>query len=362
MDTFAKKCYIVGYETARDTPSIGAAAASGHTLARIWPQLSFCGRSSTLIAKFGRALAPVIPGTRTEGITGQSKSRSAVIAKHRPKEDAARDFGARTTGSRLLDRPVDPPSDLRCNRQGIWDTVFTCQLLEADDGPGLELSEARKARQRKKRNSDPHVEAIGVAAYKKTLRFTEPIWFFRTKVDFSWCPRLFAPGHREATLPSCVWQAYGPRYRPFQLSVFLQGENKWLCISNSIPTKISGPSKSSCSFGTCCDIFGDPSYWCGTEAEPTGPPSLNSSWRSIRESTFTSSQGTLLNSIPTNWFGPNSNEPWQTAFPIISCAFVNFFHEKLDACNAPPKDYGRVFVRPICRFYEQRIHYLVNDQ
>lgn len=352
MDTFAEKCYIVGYETAWNTPSTGAATASGHTLARIWPQLPFSGRSITLIAKFGRALASVVRARREEGLTRQSKSRPATIAEPGAQEDVARDVGAWTTGSRLLDRPVDSPPDLRCNRQGIWDTVFTCQLLEADDGLGLELSEAHKARQRKKRSSDPHVEAVGVAAYKKTLRFTEPIWFFRTKVGFSWSPRSFALGHREATLPSCVWQAYGPRYRPFQPSAFLQFENKWLCISSSTPTKTSGPSKSSYSFGTCCDIFGDPSYWCGTEAEPTGPPSLNSSWRSIRESTFTSSQGTLLNSIPMNWSGPNSNEPWRTAFPIISCAFVNFFHEKLDACNALPKDYGRVFVRPICRFLE----------
>jgi len=352
MDTFVEKCYIVGYETTWHTPSVGAATASGHTLARIWPQLPFGGRSSKLIAKFGRALAPVVPGTRAEGLTCPSKSRSAVIAKHRPKEDAARDFGARTTGSRLLDRPVDSPQDLRCNRQGIWDTVFTCQLLEADDGLGLELSEAHKARQRKERSRDPHVEAVGVAAYKKTLRFTEPIWFFWTKVDFSWCPRSFAPGHRGAGLPCYVWQGHGPRYRPFQPSAFLQFENKWLCISSSTPTKTSEPSKWSCSSGTCCDIFGDRSYWCGTEAEPTGPPSSNSSWTSIHESMFTSSQGTLQNSIQMNWSGPSSNELWQTVFPIISRAFVNFFHEKLDGCNDPQKGCGHVFVRPICRSHD----------
>jgi hypothetical protein len=352
MDTFVEKCYIVGYETARNTPSIGAATASGHTLARIWPQLPFSGRSCKLIAKFGRAMAPVVPGTRTEGLTCQSKSRSAAIAEHRTEEDISTDLVAWTTGFRLLDRSVDSSPDRRRNRQGIWDTVFTCQLLEADDGLGLELSEAHKARQRKKRSSDPHLEAVGVAAYKKTQRLTEPIWCFRTKVDFSWCPLSFAPGHREATLPSCGWQGHGQRYRPFQLSVFLQSEDKWLCIFSSTPTKTSGPSKWSSSSATCCDIFGDPSYWCGTEAEPTGQASSTSSWTSIHESMFTSSQGMLRSLTPMNWSGPSSNEPWQTVFPIISRAFVNFFHEKLDGCNDPRKGCGHVFVRPICRSHE----------
>jgi hypothetical protein len=53
-----------------------------------------------------------------------------------------------------------------------------------------------------------------------------------------------------------------------------------------------------------------------------------------------------------NWSGPSSNEPWQTVFPIISRAFVNFFHEKLDGCNDPQKGCWHVFVRPICRSHE----------
>ena len=192
MDTFVEECYIVEYETARNTPSIGATTASGHTLARIWPQLPFSCRSSTLIAEFGRTMAPVVPETRTEGLTCQSKSRSAAIAGHGTEADVSTDLVAWTTCCWLLDRSLDSSPGLRFDRQGIWDSVFTCQLLEADECLGVELSEAQKARQKKGRTSDPDLEAVGLVTYRKTLRLTEPIWFFRTRVDSSWCPRSFA--------------------------------------------------------------------------------------------------------------------------------------------------------------------------
>lgn len=352
MDTFVEDCYITGYETIWNTPSIGATTASRHRVARIWPQLPFCGRSGTLIVEFGCALASVVPETRTEGITCQSKPWTTTVAEHQAKDEVAPDLVAWAAGSWLRDRSVDTSEDWRCDRHGIWDTVFACQLLEVDDRLRVELSETRKACQGTQRAGHPQVEAVGVAAYKKTLNVTDPIWFFWTKADFCWCLRSFERGHRGVTLHCCVWQESGPRYLPFRPSVFLRCENDQHCISNSTPTKTSEPSKWSCSFGTCCDIFGEVSFCCGTEVELTGPASLNSSCTHILDSMITSFQGTLQSSTPMNWSGLSSNERWQTVFPTISAVFASFLHEKLDGCNVPQKGCVHAFVPLICQCIE----------
>lgn len=137
------------YETTWNTPSIRATKASGDPIARNRQQLPFCSRSNTLILKFRRPMASIVSERGKEGITFNTQHGTTAIAEHKAKGEIATDFDSRTTGCRLPDRSVDTPTYRKSDRERIRNTVFPRQLLETDDCLGLELSETRKACQRK---------------------------------------------------------------------------------------------------------------------------------------------------------------------------------------------------------------------
>lgn len=339
----------MGYETIWNTPSIRATEASGNPLARNRQQLSFCSRSSTLLLKFRRPLAAVVSERGKEWIAFHTQHGTTTIAVCEAKGETTADFASRTTCCRLPDRSVDTPTHRQSDRERIWSTVFTCQLLETDDSFGLELSETRKACQRKERGSHPSLETVGVAPYKKTLKFTMRIWSFWTKADFSWYLQLCEPGQRRDKLLSYEWRAYGTRYQPFLLSVFPQNKNAWLCIYNSTPTKTYGLNRWWGSCVICCDTFTERSSCSGIEAVLTRHVWSSGSWKSTLASIVTSFQRMPQNSIPMNWCGRNSKERWETASLRTPLIFGSLLQNKNVVCNGRRYDCSRVSMLLICR-------------
>jgi hypothetical protein len=323
----------MGYETTRSTPSIRATKTVSDSIARIRQQLSFCSRSNTFILKFRCPMASIVSERGKEGITFNTQHRTTAIVRRKAKGEIATDFDSGTIGCRLPNRSVDTPPYRQSDRKRILDTVFTCQLLETDDRFGLELSETRKACQRKGRGSHRSLEAMGVAPYKKTLKFTMRIWSFWTKADFSWYLLLCAHGRRREELPSSLWRVRGTRYQPFPLSVFPQNKNAFLCISNSTPTKTYGLNRLRGFFAICCDTYTERSSCSGIEAAPTGRVWLNSFWKSTLAFIVTSFQRMHQNSIPMNWYGRNSNERWATASLRIPHISGRLLRNKNGACN-----------------------------
>jgi hypothetical protein len=139
------------------------------------------------------------------------------------------------------------------------------------------------------------------------------IWSFWTKADFSWYPLLCEPGQRREQLPSSGLRVDGTKYQPFPLSVFRQNKNACLCISNSTPTKTYGLNRWWSFFVIYCDTYTEGSSCSGIETAPTRRASSNSFWKSTLASMITSFQRMPQNSIPMNWSGRSSNEPWETA-------------------------------------------------
>jgi hypothetical protein len=333
MDTLTKECYITGYETTRSTPSIRATKTFGDSIARIRRQLSFCSRSNTFIPKFRRPMASIVSERGKEGLTFNTQHGTTAIVVRKAKGEIATDFDLGTIGCWLPNRSVDTPTYRQSDRERILDTVFTCQLLETDDRFGLELSKTRKACQRKGRGSHRSLEAMGVAPYKKTLKFTMLIWSFWTKADFSWYLLLCEPGQRREKLPSSVWRVRGTRYQPFPLSVFPQNKNACLCISNSMPTKIYGLNRWWGFFVICCGTYTERYSCSGIEAALTRRVWLSNFWESTLASIVTSFQRMPQNSIPMNWYGRNSNGHWVTASPRIPHISGRLLRNKNGVCN-----------------------------
>lgn len=337
-------------ETHRIAEGIGAPPTTGDGIARSRPE-SERGRAARPrlflfcfpMATDGRARRP----GRSEGQTGSGAP--AQTARGRMPATLTASSG-RSTGIRLSKRSVDPetnpdryPQGIRCciPSQSRLASVATCRVVV----PSTRAS------------SDPtgprghcSLEALQVAAYKKTRKDLGPICCFSMKAAFFSFRTADGHGHRPDRRRSFVTTTDTTASPPWQPSVCRPYANTWVCISGSSRTTFRRPMWlrfSAHSYGTC----GDRLSYCGTMALSTKAPSLPNSRRTIPDSAFKRSPAMRPSSIPLNRSGTTSRATTPTRHTATSSTFGSDSTTMHGASVAPKLHSDHFSWRPTCRHH-----------
>jgi hypothetical protein len=172
------------HETSRNRQSAGKAAPTSNPAVKYGQEPVGSSTFCKLFCKFRTPMVSNIPVRRTGGFTTSAHSWASTKAYRDAAGQACRDVDERSSFCRLPDGPVDITACSRSDRPSIRHSVSSFPRLEASGKYGMELPETGTARPSTGRRENCPLEAVPMAAYKKTLRNSGHIWPFLMKVVF----------------------------------------------------------------------------------------------------------------------------------------------------------------------------------
>ena len=282
---------------------------------RLYPVGS--SEKARLFSRLGLSLAADVPGRRRRSHEGKAGTRASAKTDTWPKEDIDTNFAERSSFIWIPYRLMDPKTCCRSDREKVRHSISSQSSMALSNGPRMELPEARKTRQRARRESHTALETVQMAAYKKKPIGLALIWSFLTKAASCWFPISGAHGRHGGKLHIFLWRGIGRKYRLFPLSAFLLKESVSPSISDSIPLKTSKRRKLNGFCTTFCAILEDMLFSCGIRAWFIGLAWLRSVLQRIKESTPISFPAMPLNLILQNLYGRNLKGLLQTPCPRI---------------------------------------------
>lgn len=147
------------------------------------------------------------------------------------------------------------------------------------------------------------MEALSVAAYKKSLRGWEFLWYSSTKAGFVLSRRSARPGLLWDKPQSSKSPADGPRSPRSRRSASLPEGSASVCTFVFMSPRTSRPLKSSAFLGFFCGISRRVLCLFGTEAPFTRLERRKDSSKLTEEFTLITSLGTRPSLIPTSLSG-----------------------------------------------------------
>lgn len=349
------------HETFRIQSAVGGASPAGSPLAEKTDQSVGSSSSSWRASEFGFALERHFSAQGLGRIAFPSQYGSSALVEPDPEKEAGKGSASRSPVLGLLHRLVDIKAHRASDCQEISCLLSSLSYLAPASGDGLELSEAGKARQGKKRESDCALEKGGLATYKKTPKNLDSLWFSWMRVGFSWFRAFGAPGlRREKHLP-CAVRVTGRRFLLSLRSGFLLKESALRSTSAFILTEISVLLKRFVSskffFSISPEVFSS----SGIEAEFTGRSWFKTSLKSILKFIGIISQRMLRSSIRWSLSGTISNALRRMEFPKTIKNFALFCIPRCKGCVATRNCSGPASMRLSCRG-NKMLHYLCKSQ
>lgn len=306
----------------------------------------------------------MVSGISKKGI-GRAKvptdSRSSAQADCGTEEQAGQITVERSSRRWLSDGSLDPQACGKNNRSSIRHPVSSLPCLETSGKSGMELPETGATRPATGRRGNCPLEAIPMAAYKKTRQNMVPTWYFSMKAAFCSSPRSDEPGLPRGKRPACITTINAIGSPQSAHSRCRRKGNESLCISGIRPEMLMASiSETFSRFSSSTSA--DRSSCYGTALPSTSTKRSDDSWCVILDCGLRTSRPTRRNSIRQNTSGTKPMPRLPTAHRIIwpSC----------EACCAAPsagssdqKGFsGHASMPRIYHGPDDCFHYLCKDQ
>jgi hypothetical protein len=254
------------HETTWFCQDVGAAPATGRRTAGAW---AFNGRSfpsRRMYESLGLPLETGVGPGRGRGAGGQARARSSEQTVRGPMPATVGLVAERGGCQRLSQRTVDVGSHRRGDRAGVRGLLSPQSCMAAASSTLLVLSSAGMAGHAARRGRHRPLEALPVAAYKKTPDDLGPIWPSWMRAASCSLPRAGEPGGRRA---SRRWSS---------TTTNTTASRRWRSLPSAPPgtgsrsmsllrKRTSRPFTSGQSFGACCATCLGRSFCCGTKAK-----------------------------------------------------------------------------------------------
>lgn len=342
MDIHSNLCYARGYETSRHTPTARIPETAGHRASTGWANVSIGGRNVKRIAQFSRPLGPSPSAGGHGRFAPPPDSRAAGTVVCLSESSAGPALGRRPSRCRLFHGCVDTASDRTLDCPTVPGSLPPRARLATDGATGLDLPEAPATGAGTRRSGHRPLEALPVAAYKKTPCNAEPIWSSSTKVGSCSSPTSVTPGHLVAGHRSCGTCTNGCACRPSPLLRSVPPAEGWASMRGSTAPTSRG-WKWSASWAISCNTCADPWLCSGTVAPSTGADALGILSGGIHACGSIASRPMLRNSIPTNSFGLKPSEPCPIRRPGTSAISGEARTERSGESAPPKRCFGLVF-------------------
>ena len=353
--------YTMWHETPRNRPATGAASPTGHPAAKGRHESVGRGPCRECVRKLR---VPMVSGIPKEGIAGTPPStnpRPSAQALHIAEEatgDVALE-GLPVGG--VSDRSVDLKARRRDDPPAFRRGLPSLPCLETPGKPGVELPEAGAPGPATGRSRDRPLEALPMAAYKKTHKNVEPIWSSWMNPASCSSPTWPAPGLPKEKHRSCTISTNKTESRRLVLWRCLPNESDWPSIFICAPT-ISQGSMSERSCNTCSAIFGGRWSCCGIGERSIAAGRSNTGSPRIQGSTWKRSRPTPRNSIRRSMFGTRPTAPWRIVHPRTCSSSTGGSETRCDEFVDRNHFFGPASTLPICHGQGDAFHYLCKYQ
>jgi len=311
MEHYSLFRYTGGYETPRDPATTGATTPTGHPVVKSRETPVGGGSCLKRLQELGLSVVRGVQKEGTHGASPQTDPRPAaqVIRKSETAADEA--SSGRSLGLRPSDRPVDLEADRPVDPQAVSHSVPPQPCLAVTSRHGVELSETGAPGSATGRRGDRPLEAVPLAAYKKTPSDVAPIWSSSMNPVSCSSPTWPAPGRpkgKRLSFTIATNRTASRRSAPWRCP---PNEGGWRSIFSFAPA-ISQAWMFKRSLRICSGISGD-RWFCSGIAEPfIVAGRLSSGSKTIPDSRWSRSRRTRPSSIRRSISGARRIGRWPT--------------------------------------------------
>lgn len=343
MDIHSNFCYARRHETSRHAPTARIPETAGHCPSTGRTNVSIGGRYVRRISQFSRPLGTSPSAGRQGRLAPPAHSRKACAVVCLSESSAGPALGCRSPRRRLFHGCVDTTSNRTLDCPTVPGSLPPGARLAIDGATRRDLPEAPATSAGTRRGSHRSLEALPVAAYKKTLFNAEPIWSSSTKVGSCSSPTSVTPGRLVAGPRSCGTCTNGCACRPSPPLRSAHPAEGWASMRGST-APISRGWKWSASCAISCNTCADPWSCSGTSAPSTGTDASGLLSSGIPACGSIASRPTLRNSIPTNSFGLKPSGPCPIRRPGTSAISEETCTERSGESAPPKRCFGPAFM------------------
>ena len=338
--------YTWGYETPRDPATTGEASPTGHPVGESGEKTVGRRPLGGGIQKFGVPMVRSVPKEWRGGPSPQTDSGAAAKAHQAPEAQVGEPSAVGTIGARLSNRTVDLEAHCPVGPETVSRSLSPPSRVALASSNGMELPEARPPGSTTGRSGDCALEAVPLAAYKKTPSDVAPIW---------------SSSMNRASCSSPTWPAPGPqkdKRRSFTISTnrtgsrqsapcrSLPNEDGWPSIFSVAPA-ISRDWMCKPSSNTCSGIFGDRWSCCGIEDPSIGAGKSSSGSTTVPGSRWNRSRPTPPNSTRPNMSGARRIARWPTVHRGTWSSLTDGSRTRSDESVGRKHSFGPVSTLPI---------------
>lgn len=349
------------HETSGNRATTGKASPTGNPVVKSGQEPVGSGKCLKLFRKFGVPLVSDLSNTGAERVATSTNAWQTAQTYQIAKEQADQAAAERSFGRRLSDGYVDLATCIRNNRGSIRHSVPSLSCLETSRQYGVELPEAGATSPATGRRENSPLEAIPLAAYKKTRHNMGPIWYFLTKAAFCSSLRSDAHGLPREKRRFFIISTSKIGYPPSAPLLSLRKGSASLCISGTRPgisTALMSEPFSHCCSGTS----GGRWFSFGMEDQSICEKRSNNISPSIGDFMSNGFLHMLLNSTRRNMYGTKPT----VLSPI---ARRKTYRTSTTCCAAPSADCvarrnfsGHVSMHLSCHGPDDCFHYLCKAQ
>lgn len=304
------------YETIWKPQAIGEATPTRHPVAAKGQESSRGSGGSRRLRKFCLSMETGASEERGRRTVSQACFWPPSQTLSLSEKGVSQSASERTSCSRIWDRPMDHPPCKGGDSKVFWGVLSPKSFMAVFNRVGVELSEASTASQRERRSCHSPLEAVSLAAYKKSLNDLTPILSSSMKAAVFLSLMSVEHGRLKDRHPSCGIATKEGRYRLSLLLRSVPRENAWVFTGVSM-TQILPAIKSWLFSSFCCVIFRDILCSYGIIARLIRVAMSSSSWQLIKGFMRKGFLDTLQNLTRMNSFGHILNVRRPTRYPII---------------------------------------------
>lgn len=353
--------YTMGHETTRNRSTTGEASPAGHTVVKSGQKSAGSGSRFEFIREFCFSLVSDLSEKGLGRTATQTDARSTTKTCQSTETAVDKSSFKGFADRRLSIRSLDVKTGGRNNRTKLWHSISSLSCLENSGGFGLELSETGATRFAEKRRRNRALEALSVAAYKKTLNALARIWFLSTNLVFCLSLMLPAPGRQKAKRLFSIISTNKIEFPPSAPSRFLPKENDWRFIF-AFAGEISTVWTREVFWQVSSNILTVISFCCGIADQSTAMVKLSNSWLKIRDCIWNISPLTRRSLIRLNMFGINPIVPFQILRQRMWPNSATISGNQLAGFAAHKISFGHAFMLPSCPGHAEYFLYLCKAQ
>jgi hypothetical protein len=353
--------YNRGHETSWNPRATGKAAPAGHPFVQSGQEPASHSTGFKCFSEFSIPMASELPRKRGWRVKAPADTGPSSQADQSSKGPSCPCPVKRPSGCWVSDRFMDFKPGGQSDPPTVRGSLSSQPRVETPRRLGVELSEAGATCFTKRRGRDRSLEAVPLAAYKKTPTDMGPIWSSLMNRAFCSFRTLLGPGPRKGRLPFSTTFTNRIVSRPSMLWPYRRKGNVWPCTFN-FGLGILRAWISTLSSNICLAIFEVPLFYYGTEARFIGGKRLNNLSLNTPVSKRSTSLPMHRNSIRQNMFGTKPTVYSPIVLPRTWQNSRGSFEIQPGESANPRSSFGHVSTLRICLGQDKVFHYLCKTQ